>query len=60
MTEKQQRFVQTEINIVREKNGSYIVSSFGSRLISVDRQQDKNFHDSPTSIQRILKLSQAV
>ena len=35
---KQERFMQTEINIVLGKNGGYIPSSLGGRLISMGRQ----------------------
>ena len=38
MTRKQERFMQTEINIALGKNGGYMPSSLGSRLISVGRQ----------------------
>ena len=37
-TQKQERFVQTEMNIVLGKNGGYVLSSLVSRLISVGRQ----------------------
>ena len=38
MTQKQQRFVQTEINIALENNEGYMRSSLGGRSISVGRQ----------------------
>ena len=38
MRQKQERFVWTEINIVLGKNGGYMPSSLGSRLISVGRK----------------------
>ena len=38
MTRKQERFTRTEINIALGKNGGYMPSSLGSRLISVGRQ----------------------
>ena len=38
MTQKQERFVRMVINIILEKNGCYMPSSLGSRLISVGRQ----------------------
>ena len=58
--------MRTEINFVLGKNGGYIPSSLGGRLISVGRQagrqagmqagmqvgsETKNFCDSTTSIQ---------
>ena len=38
MTRKQERFVQTEINIALGKNGGYMPGSLGDRSISVGRQ----------------------
>ena len=38
MTQKQQRFMRTEINFALEKNGGYMLSSLGGRSISVGRQ----------------------
>ena len=38
MTQKQERFMQTEIYFSLGKNGGYMPSSLGSRLISVGRQ----------------------
>ena len=37
-TREQERFVRTEIKIVLGKNGGYMPSSLGVRLISVGRQ----------------------
>ena len=39
MTQKQERFVQTEINFALGKKGGYMPSSLGGRLISADRQR---------------------
>ena len=36
--QEQERFMQTEINIVLGKNGDYMPSSLGGKLISVGRQ----------------------
>ena len=38
MTQKQERLMRMEINIVLGKNEGYMPSSLGSRLISVGRQ----------------------
>ena len=38
MTWKQERFVQTKINIALGKNGGYMPSGLGSKLISVGGQ----------------------
>ena len=38
MTQKQEKFMQTEINFALEKNGGYMPSSLRGRLISVGRQ----------------------
>ena len=38
MTLKQEKLMQTETNIVLGKNGGYMLSSLGGRLISVGRQ----------------------
>ena len=51
MTQKQQRFMWTELNIVPGKNQGYMPSSLGGRSISVGMQLDENFHDLTTSIE---------
>ena len=51
MTQKQQRFMRTEMNIVLGNNEGHMPSSLGGRSISVGRQLDENFRDLTTSIQ---------
>ena len=54
MTQKQERFRQTEITFTLGKNGAYMPSSSGGRSISVGRRvgrQAGKFHDSTTAIQ---------
>ena len=38
MTQEQERFMRKETNFALRKNGGYIPSSLGGRLVSMDRQ----------------------